>query len=172
MTRIPTPRPRRGRRLRPTSFEAAENGWTPAAAADRRLALNLISGVGLALNHPNVPTCAECQEWWYDPKDWKIVERPKGVKLKRPPNSLPCVGCPKSMEANRPRPDRELGPEGRAALEWHYLCEADSGGNIIARDAVTVQNNALIRRLIEQSDRSRADLAPILLGAMVEKGKR
>ncbi len=136
------------------------------------MAANLIEGLSLELSHPELPTCDDCQKWIYG-SDWRRTERGRPPKPQERPKGtpLPCINCPKSRVHNTPRPDRELTNENRAALAYYHLCQADATG-LIPRDLIVVQNNALIGRAIDQWNRGKEDLTPILLAMFAGSKKR
>ncbi len=134
---------------------------------DQRLTLNLIHGVTLEIAHPELPTCADCHAWLYDTKTWQRTQW-RGADLARPKGTMtPCHTCPKGKPDSRPHPEKELLAENRAALEWYYLCREDVAGRLVPRDLTTIRNNAIISRIIEQVDRNKMDLGPLLALAML-----
>lgn len=96
------------------------------------------------LEHPEIPSCADCQQWVYG-DNWqqtkragKLIERPKGV-------ATPCWKCPKSDDG-QPNPGAEL--RGKSAMAYHAY-EAARAGVALPDDLILVRNCALIRRVEE-----------------------
>ena len=114
-------------------------------------ASRFLDGLLLALYHPEVPTCAECQTWLYSP-GWKQTER-KGEPVRRPRGApLPCRTCPKSGDG-KPHPEREFTAQDWRTYEYALQCLVDNKG-VFPQDRATVRRNALVA-----SVRNRAALA-------------
>jgi hypothetical protein len=98
----------------------------------------------------------------YD-KDWK-PNRKGGKPVPRlDRSSTPCWRCPKIPQGVKPIPQnaQELSAKNRQAWVYSIECAVDNRG-ILPQDEITVQNNALIRRVTESFDRKQADILPIL----------
>jgi len=114
---------------------------------------------------PELPTCADCRQWWYDPKDWKRMRR-AGQELPRPLGCpTPCWKCPKSTDG-KPNPGAELSLRNWRALEYARQCAVDTLG-LLPQDRIVVRNNAIIRNVEERLSRHQAMTAMIgLLGPL------
>jgi hypothetical protein len=102
-------------------------------------------GVLQIKQHPELPTCEDCQTYVYD-ADWRKTER-RGLPVLRASYgrelSLPChMGkCPKSTD-RRPNPGAELN--GKNWLAYTLYTEIKAG-RPMPDDAIVVRNCGLIR---------------------------
>lgn len=131
----------------------------------RRLGASLVT----LFLHPELPSCADCQRWVYDPKTWRRAKR-RGEWVEREEGEpSPCDLCPKAREevpagagagagqeegespagTGRKVPNPEADPDARTfqALDYYRRCEVDPGGQHTPRDAIVVRNNAVIRSI-------------------------
>lgn len=117
-----------------------------------------MKGVFLFLDHPEIPSCADCQKWLHNP-DWSRTERPKGTPLLRPQGSpTPCWKCPKA-EAGKPNPGAEL--TGRNWQAFHFYLQIKAGMPM-PDDAIVRDNCAAIRLVEDLVQRQRTDIHGLL----------
>lgn len=127
-------------------------------------------GVRLILTHPELPTCADCKFWLYDPKTWQTIKR-KGERVKREQDeSTPCHQCPK-IQTGEPATPEQGETAQLSGKNWscylHYLkCKA----TLRFPEDETVEHNAgLIRMIEDQVDRD-AGIEPMamMLGTVLK----
>lgn len=119
----------------------------------------------LLLEHPGLPSCADCQQWVYDPDTWQVSRYPPktGLPLARPPHTpLPCWKCPKIPHGSDPCPANavELSPKNALAYEHYLQCKAVGR---FPRDGIVERNAGLIRWAEEQAERNRHKVTETLL---------
>jgi len=105
-------------------------------------------GVLGTLAWPEVPTCADCERWHYDPKDgWKQRKR-LGLPIIRL-DAPPCFECPKARNKTPaiPSPENELSHRNQQA-HWAYL--AVKAGSPMPEDE-TFRRNCILIRFVEDS---------------------
>lgn len=122
-------------------------------------------GLALQENSPEVPSCRDCQQWSYDPKNnWMLLTRPDGKprpRIKGTP--LPCWKCPKSGPSNgKPAPEKELSAKNAQALAYYWQIKA---GMSMPADAIVQRNCGLIEMMLAQIRGRRSDVQG-LLGAL------
>lgn len=138
---------------------------------------NLAFGLKLMLLHPEVPSCAECQQWLYNPKNWTKIKRGT-VECKREPGEpTPCFVCPKIPSGMPATP--ETGMKFELSLQnwlaWRHYCECQATGDFPKDgdgelDPVVKRNAGVIRMVEEQVRRqTQADAASRLLSAVFTK---
>ena len=121
----------------------------------------------MLLNHPEIPSCADCRTWLYG-ADWKRATR-AGKELRRPPRvPTPCWKCPKST-TGRPSPENELDSGGYRQLEFYYRIKA---GMPMPDDALVQWYCGLIRWVEDQVNRSQASMSPFLAALLGNKTGR
>jgi hypothetical protein len=106
--------------------------------------------VGLLLAHPELPSCAACQEWLYNPETWRPYEA-GGRPVRRPRGTpTPCCKCPKSRDRVHPAPEAELSAKNLRSLELYQRIRA---GQPMPADPIIRKNCGLIRMVEEQVQR-------------------
>ncbi len=138
---------------------------------ERRLAHNLTQGLRLLWTHPELPACAECQQWVYDIKTGKRKTH-GGQDIPRGRGSpLPCASCPKGKPDSQPHPEKELSDAGWTAYRYVQDVETDPAGQFIPRDRVTLRAVALVRGVREELERTHRMIMQVLLTPGPGKGK-
>ena len=127
----------------------------------------------MALYHPEVPSCRDCQKWMYD-RDWRRIEKwrrtDEGLKrlpiARSPGHPLPCGTCPKSgPQDGRPHPEKELSWRNQRCF-LHYLeCKATGS---FPDDPIVRRNAGLIRSVEDLHERQKGML-PLMLAGMLAK---
>jgi hypothetical protein len=119
--------------------------------------------------HPELPSCADCGQWMYDPKTWKPSTR-GGKPIPRAKGTpTPCWTCPRSKagpEPGKPYPEGEMTGQSWAAYWYWRRCLADTTG-LLPRDPVTIRNAALLQMIQDSVDRERSNplnLLAVLMG--------
>lgn len=122
--------------------------------------------MSLALAHPGLPTCENCQAFIHD-ANWRRVRR-GGVDQPRPKGvPTPCRTCPKIPKGLDPVPANAvvLSPRNQRAY-WYYLqCCVDNLG-LLDQDGITIRNNAIIANAIRQHERASSNTEMLLLGLL------
>lgn len=119
--------------------------------------------------YPNLPSCDDCEQWQYDPRDWRILER-GGQRLKRF-SKTPCGQCPK---VGKDKPPCRASAEELSSQNWqaysHYLgCRAT---NTWPDDERVRRNAALIRQVEDAAARGNDELLAGVLITMAEAARR
>lgn len=114
-----------------------------------------MNGVALWIAHPEIPSCADCRRWIYDPRrGWEQARR-AGKPQARPAGSpLPCGSCPKSADKRTPNPAAELSPRNQRAYELYLTIQA---GAPMPDDAIVRRNCALLHMVERQCERNQSD---------------
>lgn len=130
-----------------------------------------MAGVNLLINHPELPSCEDCQRWLHNAA-WERttrvgepVVRPKGVPT-------PCGSCPKIPKGVHPCPENAvvISPKNALAYRYYLQCLIDNRG-VLQQDRITVRNNALIRYADDRSRQQQNAVLPLMLSMMVKKGR-
>lgn len=112
-----------------------------------------------------MPTCQECQKYFYDPLTWeRELEGEEGTPVERWAGSpLPCHQCPKIPRGKEPKPENavELDPKCITIYNYELLLREDVT-HIFPRDSITVTHAAIIRDTERHLDDTRQH--GILLG--------
>jgi len=111
--------------------------------------------VWLDRQHPDLPSCSDCQRFLFDEK-WKPVTR-GGEHCERPKGSVtPCWKCPKIPKGEKPEPANavEMTEKSRQAFRHYLRCRAV---NRFPVDELVEHNAALIRAVEDQIQKSEAD---------------
>lgn len=125
----------------------------------------------LVLLYPELPTCADCERYVYDPrKHWQPMPkrgRPGELELRPPGTELPCRQCPKIGQGEPPTPETgkraELSQKNWRAFLHYLTCKAVGR---FPRDAIVERNAGLIRLVEDQSDRTIAKELPASVFAL------
>lgn len=128
-------------------------------------------GLQLALVHPELPTCADCQRWMHDPKTWKL-SRKGGKPVPRPGIAgagTPCYLCPKS-DNDRPCPENELSPRNWRAVEHFY--QVKGGGRAPAGDSIFEKNAGIIAATIDAVSRQQGAALPLIAARAAVAGAK
>ena len=124
--------------------------------------------MSLLLAHPELPSCADCQKYVYDPKTWEVVRRPArtGLPMVRPANQPPpCYQCPKIPSGADPVPSSAVE---LTLPNWQtYLLYLEiKAGAAMPEDAIFRRNCALLRNVEDRHDRGTTGANAQLLGMM------
>lgn len=119
----------------------------------------------LLLLHPELPTCADCQTWRYNPETWQRIERPRGTPVPMPAGGMPpCRRCPKIPKGAEPRPAKaiELTEQSWAIYAHYQRCKAVGR---FPRDPWVERHAGLIRMVEDQVERSQREdsLLPLVM---------
>lgn len=98
----------------------------------------------MALSHPEIPTCDDCQTWVYD-REWRRGER------REYGNATPCRRCPKGKLDARPHPEKDLSDRNWQAWMHYQECRAV---NHFPDDPIVRRNAAIIRAAEDSAARS------------------
>jgi hypothetical protein len=103
-----------------------------------------MTGLRFALEHPNVPSCADCKAWMWDPRtgEWTIGRN--GQRVPRPSNlGTPCESCP------RKSPEHEeattLSKQNHTAYMRYLEIRAMSGACATEREKADRLHRTLMR---------------------------
>lgn len=119
--------------------------------------------MSLRLAHPEIPSCRDCQEWWYDPKSWKITERPIGTPLKRQTfNPPPCSQCPKIPKGAEPIPSNAVELSAKNWLAYRLWKQIKAGAPM-PNDAVVHENCGYLLDVEESYQRGQQGQSAVLL---------
>lgn len=103
-----------------------------------------MTGLAVLLEHPDVPTCADCKLWLY--KDGELLKH-LNKPIPRPLNSpLPCHKCPKSPDS-KPNPGADMRGRGARAYELYLLIKS---GMPMPEDAIVRRNCLLIEMVLQR----------------------
>jgi hypothetical protein len=125
--------------------------------------------MSLLLAHPEIPTCGDCQSWYYDTKTWErktqLARGPGGELTRkdvpRPRGSpTPCHTCPKSKNG-QPNPAAELSRKNHLALQLYLEVKA---GAPMPDDPIVRRNFAMIRWIEDARQSAQLNLGPMLVG--------
>ena len=106
----------------------------------------------LLLAHPELPSCADCQEYLYDPAHgWLPVLKARGTKdefhaRREAGCATPCPACPKIPHGAEPKPDNaiELTDKNWRAYQHWKECKAvddfPKGDRIVRRNAALIED--------------------------------
>lgn len=97
----------------------------------------------LLLTHPYLPDCESCEKFVYD-RSWRRQHKGGRPVERLPGMKPPCHDCPKGPVPH----ERELSRRNRHAYWYWQQCQADTT-NLLPRDLVVVQNNAVITGVVE-----------------------
>lgn len=126
-------------------------------------------GLAVAIDHPGLPTCIDCQTWVYDTKSWKKETR-GGQPIDRPPGTpTPCHSCPKSIDKKTPNPDAELSAKNWRAYQFYLQVKA---GAPMPDDSLSRYLCGLVRWVEDQAQRARDLELRTLVGAALGVGMR
>ena len=127
----------------------------------------------MLLEHPELPSCAACQEWIFNPeKGWQI-DRKNERPVRRPPGTItPCFKCPKSIDKRTPNPAAELSAKNQRTLQLYYEVQA---GRPMPDDRIVQRNCGLIKMVESQAGRNVqrdfVEMLQLVLLAPVKKGR-
>ena len=123
------------------------------------------------MDHPEVPSCGECQQWVYDPETWSRQKK-GGVDIRRKPGmKLPCRVCPKKSPEESKRHyelnDRNLRAltfyREVAAMGFDWTDEERSDG-VLRRNMAIIHQHIQIYDAYRSHRSSVVDLATMLIG--------
>ena len=119
----------------------------------------------MAIQHPEVPACSDCQAFMYDPKTWKICTR-GGKPLPRTKNApTPCYQCPKSDDG-RPNPGAELRGRNARIYELYLMVRA---GVPMPDDLAIHRNLALVQLVVDRAHMVNASVQPLAQALLSQK---
>lgn len=112
------------------------------------------------LQHPEIPTCADCQKFVYNVRrGWKKDTR-GGLPVVRPPGAPPpCWECPKSKDG-LPNPGAELSDRNWRA--WRLWLEIKAG-RPVPDDRIVWRNCGLIGWAEESVRSQQQSIAPLAM---------
>lgn len=119
----------------------------------------------LFLEHPELPSCADCQQWIYNPATWER-ERRGGIDQPRMPGTpLPCWKCPKIPKGVEPKPENaiELSAKNWECYDHYLRCKAVGR---FPDDQLVERNAGLIRAAEDRYASRQQQMTHILLKAI------
>lgn len=113
------------------------------------------------MTRPELPTCEECEQVFYDPRTWKVVARSGRREKSDPPP--PCGQCPKIFPGEPATPEQGKASQ-LSEKNWecylHYLkCKAIGR---FPEDEI-VENHAGLVRMIEDHVDRQAGIEPMAM---------
>lgn len=118
--------------------------------------------------HPELPSCAACQQWVFLPdSNWSVMRGRDGKPAKQA-GKPPCWQCPKLSAEDRRSADAgphlaaELTPENMRAYHHYRRCKAVGR---FPMDPIVEQNAGIIMGVEEDYNRTQQRITLKLLGA-------